>query len=233
MNTVTSQIFLTPIAPPSVLGYFSFAVCAVIIGTRWAQWFGSSFTTVYLWPMLLIFGLIQIICAMYSFKARDNLATAFHGMWGSVFLAIGIYYLYVSHAIVPVLIDGAAHAEFAMWFAVLAAITLAMFLGSFAQSLGTVITTLFTTGASVLAAIAYFHGAYHVLQGAGWIFFFAGIFAFVTASAWLLEYEYMRPIIPFNNYNVYNSFSFLNRGMLFDPCTINRGLGEAGVMRGQ
>jgi len=232
-NVVNTSIFLTPIAAPGILGFYSFAVCAVIIGTRWAQWYGNSFTAVYLFPMLILFGLLQIICAMYSFLARDNLATVFHGVWGSAWLALGVYYLYVAYNFVPVLIDGNGHGEIAIWFAVLAAITAALLLASFAQSLGTVITCLFTAGASLLATIAYFHGAYHVLKGAGWIFFFAGIFAFVTASAWLLEYQFMRPVIPFNNINLYNRFAFLNQGMLYDPVVLNRGLGEPGVMKGQ
>jgi len=232
-NQVTSSIFLTPIAAPSILGFFSFAIPAVILGTRWADWYGNSGTTVYLWPMLLMFGLIQLLCSMFAFKARDNLATAFHGIWGSFFLAFGIYYLYVAYGILPLLIIENGSSEIGIWFCVLAAITAALFLASFAQSLGTVITTLFTCAASVVAAIAFHVGSHHTLQGAGWVLFFAGIGAFLTASAWLLEYSFMRPIIPFNNFNVYNRFRFLNQGVLYDPVVINRGLGEAGVMKGQ
>jgi succinate-acetate transporter protein len=224
---------LSPIAAPGILGFYSFAVPAVILGVRWAQWYGTSFTAVYIWPMLLVFGLLQILCALFNYHARDNLGTAFHGIWGALWSALGIYYIYVAYGVLPVLVDGHAYTEVAIWFAVLAALTATMFLSSFAQSLGTVITTAFTCAASILAAIAYFHGAYHVLKGAGWIFFFAGIFAFITASAWLLEYQFMRPIIPFSNYNIYNNFRFLNRGLLFDPVVVNRGLGESGVIKGQ
>jgi len=232
-NQVVSQIFLTPIAAPGILGFYSFAVAAVILGTRWAHWYGNSATMVYLWPMFLIFGITQIICGMFCFKARDNLGTAFHGIWGSFFLALGVFYLYASYGILPILLDGTRNPETAMWFAVLAAITAALLAASFAQSLGTVVTTLFTCAAAVVASIAIFKGHTHTLMGAGWIFFFAGLMAFYTASCWLLEYQYMRPILPLNNFNVYNRFRTLNRGMLYDPVVVNRGLGEPGVMKGQ
>jgi len=232
-NIVNTSIFLTPIAAPGILGFYSFAVASVIIGTRWAQWYGLSNTTVYLWPMLFIFGLIQLICAMFSFLARDSLATAFHGIWGATWLSVGIYYLYVAYGHVPILNDGGAYGEIAIWFAVLTGITFILFLASFSQSFGTVLVTLVTTAAALLATIAYWHGHYHVFKAAGWVFFFAGILAFITASAWLLEYQFMRAVIPFNNFNLYNRFAFLNRGMLYDPVVLNRGLGEPGVMKGQ
>eukprot|EP01113_Clastostelium_recurvatum_P008456 TRINITY_DN13_c0_g1_i3.p1 TRINITY_DN13_c0_g1~~TRINITY_DN13_c0_g1_i3.p1 ORF type:complete len:256 (+),score=70.18 TRINITY_DN13_c0_g1_i3:105-872(+) len=232
-NTVETAIFLSPIAAPGILGFYSFAVPAVILGVRWAQWYGTAATAIYLWPMLLAFGIVQLLCALFSYHARDNLATVFHGIWGSAWLALGIYYLYASYGVLPILLDGAKSDEIGIWFALLAAISFGALLASFAQSLGTVLTTLFTTTACILASIAMFHGAYRVLQGAGWVLFFAGIFAFYTASAWLLEYQYMRPILPFNNYNMYNNFAVLNRGMLFDPVVVNRGFGEPGVMKGQ
>eukprot|EP01113_Clastostelium_recurvatum_P004887 TRINITY_DN1216_c0_g1_i1.p1 TRINITY_DN1216_c0_g1~~TRINITY_DN1216_c0_g1_i1.p1 ORF type:complete len:266 (-),score=71.34 TRINITY_DN1216_c0_g1_i1:55-852(-) len=232
-NQVTSQIFLSPIAAPGILGFYSFAVPAVILGVRWAQWYGTAATAVYLWPALLVFGLVQLLCALVSYHARDNLATGFHGIWGAAFGALGIYYMYAAYGVLPILLDGAKSDEIGIWFALLAAISFSLFLGSFAQSLGTVFTTGVTTAASILAAIAFCHGSYGALKAAGWLLFFAGIFAFYTASAWLLEYQFMRAILPLNNYNLYNNVAFLNRGMLFDPVVVNRGFGEPGVMKGQ
>jgi len=232
-GTVNSHIFLTPIAAPSILGYVSFAIPAVILGLRWAQWYGHSSSVIFLWPIFLIFGITQLLCAMFSYIARDNLATGFHGVWGSFWLAYGIFNLYVANGILPVLIDGTRFAEVAIWWAAIAGITFSLFLGSFAHSFGSVLTTAVTTVAAILAAISYFHGAYHVLKTAGWLLFFAGLLAFYASSAWLLEYQFMRPILPFNNFNVYNRLRFLNRGMLYDPVVINRGLGEPGVMKGQ
>jgi len=232
-GTVNSHIFLSPIAAPSILGFISYAIPAVILGCRLAQWYGTSSAMIYIWPMLLIFGIVQLLCAMFSYLARDNLATAFNGIWGSFWLAYGVLLLFVAEGVLPLFNDGHRSAEIAIWWAVVAAITFALFLGSFAHSFGTVLTTAIITVASVFASIAYFHGAYHILKVAGWLLFFSGLMAFYAASAWLLEYQFMRPILPFNNFNMYNRMGFLNRGMLYDPVVINRGLGEPGVMKGQ
>jgi len=232
-NNVISQIFLTPIAAPSIMGYYAYAVSAVVLGLRWAQWYGLSSSAVFLWPIFLAFGIMQLLCAMFSFLARDNLATAFHGIWGSLWLAIGVYYLSVTHGFAPLIIDGTRFAEIAVWFAVVGAISFALLFASFAQGLGTVLTVLFAAAAAFLGCIAIFRGHYHVLKGAGWVFFISGLLAWYTASAWLIEYQFMRPILPFNNFNLYNRFSFFNRGVLYDPVVVNRGFGEPGVMRGQ
>lgn len=232
-NNVTSQIFLTPIAAPGIMGFFAYAVPAVVLGVRWAHWYGTAASAVYLWPILLAFGIMQLLCSMFSYLARDNLATAFHGIWGSLWLALGVYYLSVTRGFIILFIDGTQFAELAVWFAVVGSITFGLLLGSFAQGLGTVITTLFATVSAFLACIAIFHGHIHILKAAGWLFFFSGLFAWYTASAWLIEYQFMRPILPFNNFNLYNRFAFFNRGVLYDPVVVNRGFGEPGVMKGQ
>jgi len=232
-STVVTQIFLTPIAAPSIMGFLAYAVCAVVLGLRWAQWYGIAATAVFLWPIFLVFGIMQLLCAMFCFLSRDNLGTAFHGIWGSLWLAIGVYYLSVSNGFIPLFNDGTRFPEFAVWFAVVGSITFGILFASFAQGLGTVLTTLFACTAALVSCIAIFHGSYHVLKGAGWVFFFSGLLAWYTASAWLIEYQFMRPILPFNNFNLYNRFSFLNRGMVYDPAVVNRGFGEPGVMKGQ
>lgn len=56
-----------------------------------AHWFGSSQTALYLAPFAAMFGgLAQFLAGMWSFKARDGLASAMHGMWGSFWLAYGL-----------------------------------------------------------------------------------------------------------------------------------------------
>jgi len=232
-TNVFSQISLTPIAAPSIMGYYAFAVCAVILGTRWAQWYGVAASTVFLWPMFLSFGIMQILCAMFSYIARDNLATGFHGIWGSLWLSLGIYWYAVTRGFIALYNDGTVFAEFGIWFCVVGAITFAFIFGSFIQGLGTFLIMLFASAAALVSCISIFHGHIHILKGGGWLFFFAGLVAFYVASAWLIEYQFMRPLLPFYNMNLYNRFGWLNRGMLYDPALVNRGFGEPGVMKGQ
>ena len=57
-----------------------------------AHWYGNATqTALFLAPFAAMFGgLAQFTAGMWAFKARDGLATAMHGMWGSFWLGYGI-----------------------------------------------------------------------------------------------------------------------------------------------
>src|SRR5205823_13948107 len=85
------RVVLQPIAAPSVLGLFGFAGATLIVASNLAGWWGSETSTPYLAPFAATFGgLAQFMAGMWSFRARDVLATAMHGMWGAFWIAWGI-----------------------------------------------------------------------------------------------------------------------------------------------
>ena len=86
-----TRLVLTPIAAPSILGLFGFAGATFIVAAYLANWYGTAATPFFLFPFALFFGgLAQLVAGFYSYRARDGLATAMHGMWGSFWLAFGI-----------------------------------------------------------------------------------------------------------------------------------------------
>src|SRR5213595_1018590 len=76
-----SRVVLQPIAPPSILGLFGFAGATFIVAAHLAGWYGTSTSPQYMFPFAAFFGgVAQFAAAMWSYRARDGLATAMHGM---------------------------------------------------------------------------------------------------------------------------------------------------------
>src|SRR2546421_6959933 len=96
------RVFLQPIAAPSVLGLFGFAGATFIVAANLAGWYGNTSTPGYLFPFALAFGgIAQFAAGMWSYKARDAVATAMHGMWGSFWIAYGILQLLIATKVLP------------------------------------------------------------------------------------------------------------------------------------
>ena len=91
------RVYLQPIAAPSVLGLFGFAGATFIVASNLAGWYGNTSTPGYLFPFALTFGgIAQFLAGMWSYRARDVIATAMHGMWGSFWVGYGILQLLVA-----------------------------------------------------------------------------------------------------------------------------------------
>src|SRR5437763_8803883 len=88
------RVFLQPIAAPSILGLFGFAGSTFVVAANLAGWYGTSTSGQHLFPFALAFGgIAQFAAAMWAYRARDAIATAMHGMWGSFWIAYGILQL--------------------------------------------------------------------------------------------------------------------------------------------
>src|ERR687886_488053 len=89
-ESTLAQVYLQPIAAPSILGLYGFAAATFIVAAHLAGWYGGSTTLEYLFPFAAVFGgIAQFIAGMWAYKARDGLATAMHGMWGSFWAGFG------------------------------------------------------------------------------------------------------------------------------------------------
>ena len=51
-----SRVMLTPIAAPSIMGLFGFAIATVMLGAYQAGWYGSAVTPLVIWPLALFAG---------------------------------------------------------------------------------------------------------------------------------------------------------------------------------
>jgi hypothetical protein len=84
-ESAPAQIFLQPVAAPSILGLYGFAGATFMVAAHMAHWYGTTTTDFYLVPFAAMFrGIAQFSAGMWAFKARDAVATAMHWDVGRV-----------------------------------------------------------------------------------------------------------------------------------------------------
>jgi succinate-acetate transporter protein len=216
-----TRIFLQPIAAPSILGLYGFFGATFIVATYLANWYGGTNVPYYLFPFAAFFGgLAQFLAGMWSYKARDGLATAMHGMWGAFWMAYGL--LYFLAATGTITLPTGPFVELGFWFIVLAAIT---WIGTWAalavaRSLTGVLG--FLAAGSTVMAIAQLTGSGVLTIIAGWLFIISAVLAWYTASALMLNGVYGRQVLPIGEVRRHR-----------EAPEIVEGLGEPGVMHGQ
>lgn len=191
----STRVFLQPIAAPSILGLFGFAAATFMVATNLAGWYGSTTSPVYLFEFAAIFGgVAQFAAGMWAYRARDAIATAVHGMWGSFWIAYGI--LWLLDAVGAITLPSGKFPELAFWFFPLAAITASAAVASTGENLGVTATLTSLAGGSALLAIGYLVGGSGWLHTGGWVLFASSICAFYTATAMMWKASFGRVILP-------------------------------------
>jgi hypothetical protein len=190
-----ARVFLQPIAAPSILGLFGFAGATFIVAAHAAGWYGTTTSPQFLFPFAAMFGgLAQFLAGMWAYRARDGVATAMHGMWGSFWLAYGILNLLAATG--SITLPTGEFPELGYWFVALGVITA---LGAFAAvaesiSLFTVLASL-AVGAGFLA-VHYLTGTGWWETAGGWILIGSAIAATYTAGAMMIEGAWGRVVLP-------------------------------------
>lgn len=197
-----SRIVLSPIAAPSILGLFGFAGATFMVASNLAGWWGDTMTSpIYLAPFALVFGgLAQFLAGMWSYRARDAVATAAHGTWGAFWLAYGLFFLLIAADVLPA--SAAQSQAFGFWFIVLTVVTLFCAIGALGANLSLfTVLALLTAGSGLLAAGLV--GSIHSLViAAGWVLVASAGAAFYTAGAMLLEGSFGgRVILPLGRWS--------------------------------
>jgi succinate-acetate transporter protein len=192
----STRVFLQPIAAPSILGLFGFAGATFMVAAHMAKWFGSPASPAYLFPFAATFGgLAQFLAGMWAYRARDGLATAMHGMWGSFWLAYGVLFLLAATRTLAVPVTG-RFVELGYWFLVLAAITAVGALAATAENLGLFAVLVTLAVGSTFAAVHFLTGIGWWENAAGLILIASAVLAWYTASALMLESTFGRVVLP-------------------------------------
>lgn len=193
----STRIFLQPIAAPSILGLFGFAGATFMVAAHMAGWYGTATSPVYLAPFAAMFGgLAQFAAGMFAYRARDGLATAMHGMWGSFWLAYGLLYLLVAVGAITVPAPGATFTELGYWFLALAVITVFGTIAALGESLGLFAVLLPLAVGSALAAIGNLVGSTAWLHTGGWVLVASSFVACYVAGAMMIAASFGRTILP-------------------------------------
>jgi succinate-acetate transporter protein len=203
MNGVATRVFLQPIAAPSILGLFGFAAATFMVAANVAGWYGNHTTTpLVLAPFAAVFGgIAQFMAGMWAYRARDAVATAMHGMWGSFWIAYGILnILLAAHVLTPPP-TWYHDSAFGFWFFALAVITGSGALAALGEGLGlfSVLATL-SVGSALLAG-ALIYGSEGLATAAGWVLVASAILAWYVATAMMFAYAGGRVILPLGKYS--------------------------------
>jgi uncharacterized protein len=200
-----SMISLTPVAAPSILGFFGFAVAMFIVAANLAGWYGNALITpLVLFPFAFTFGgLAQLLAAMWAYRARDGLATGFHGAWGSFWLAYGIYMLLVGVGVAPALaVSADARVAFGYWFIGVAAVTWSGFAAALADNFSTALVLLLIAVGSTLLAIALTVSVAVLVTIGAIILVVSAIVAWYTATAMTMAAVTGRMVLPLGRVGV-------------------------------
>jgi succinate-acetate transporter protein len=200
--TDRSRIVLTPIAAPSILGLFGFAGATFMVASLLAGWWGSPETAApVIAPFALFFGgVAQLLAGMWSYRARDAVATAMHGTWGAFWLAWGLLVLLTTGSILPTSV--LTSRAFGFWFIVLAVVTTFGALAALADNLALfTVLGLLAAGSGLLAA-GFVGGTHELVSAGGWVLVASAAAAFYTAGAMMLAGATGgRTILPLGKYN--------------------------------
>lgn len=193
-----TTISLQPVAAPSILGLYGFAAATFMVAANLAGWYGNAATPLILFPFAMLFGgFAQFLAGMWSYRARDGLATAMHGMWGSFWIAYGTFLILVAVGVLPPLaVSRQAQLGLGWWFIVLAAITWIGAVTALAKNVAlTLVLTTLAAGSTMLA-VAWVTPVSGLVNPAGDVLVASAVFAFYTASALMLEGTFQRTILP-------------------------------------
>jgi uncharacterized protein len=191
-----TRVFLQPIAAPSILGLFGFAGATLIVASNLAGWWGSDTSPLVLAPFAGFFGgLAQFLAGMWAYRARDAVATAMHGMWGSFWLAYMTLFILVATGQIS---TGRSFDEaLGWWFIALGAITYSGALGALVEKSFGIVTVLGTLAAgSTLAAIGLVGDSTTATHTGGWLFVVSAACAWYMATAMMVNAAGGRTFLP-------------------------------------
>ncbi|MDR0342853.1 MAG: GPR1/FUN34/YaaH family transporter [Nocardiopsaceae bacterium] len=227
-----TTIALQPVAAPSILGLFGFAAATFMVASNLAGWYGTTASraiTMFALVPFAVFagGVAQFLAGMWSYKARDGLATAMHGIWGAFWLGDGLYLLLVAGGVLLPPTARTFEIGLGYWFIVLAAITVVGAIAALAKNWALFLVLFVLAGGSILLAIAWVTPVSWLVAPAGDVLVASAVIAWYTASALMLEGVFQRPVLPVGH------IQMKPRARTAQLQPIQYELGEPGVRAGQ
>lgn len=215
-----AQIFLQPIAGASILGLAAFAAASFVIGAQFAGWRGFG-TNVYTGPFLAaFFGFAEFAAAMWAYRAREGVSTAFHGMWGMFWVAFGVLNLsYAAGWIAPPL--AGLGGPIGYWFIALALVSASCAAAALSTNFALFAAKLVISAGAIALAVGMLGGSAIALATGGYLFMISALLAWYTSSAMMLEDTFGRVILPLGE--------FRSR----EAEMVSTGAGEPGVLHGE
>lgn len=222
-----TRVFLQPIAAPSILGLFGFAGATFMVAANMAGWFGNATSGLYIFPFAATFGgLAQFVAGVWAYRARDGIATAMHGMWGSFWLAYGL--LWGLQAVGDLKLPAGEFPELGFWFLVLGAITACGAIAAAFENLSICAVLSALAIGAAFTAVFYLTGVEGWKEAGGWVLLVSSWLAVYTAFSMMLEGAAGKVILPLGHLR-----KRANVPGRHEHLPLEFELGEPGVRHGQ
>jgi succinate-acetate transporter protein len=190
-----TRISLSPVASPSILGFFALGHASWIVGGFLANWFGAPAAGSLFFPFVLAFGgLGMFLAGMWAFRARDHLGSFAFTMWGTLWLALGAITLFLDGDAAAALTT--TNVPLGMIFVAIAAATWIATIASAWRNLASLITWGLAAAAATAMAIGALTGATGWFVVAGWLLVATAVLAWYTAAARLFNTMAGHMVLP-------------------------------------
>jgi succinate-acetate transporter protein len=198
---LATRIFLQPIAAPSILGLAGFAGATFIVASNLAGWWGTPKSPLALAPFAAMFGgVAQFMAGMWSYRARDAIATLAHGTWGSFWIAYLILNILVGTHVVTQPAPWFHNPEVGFWFFALAITTAIAAFAALAESAALVAVLGTLAAGSGITAGAFIYGSLGWAKAGGWVFVISACLAWYVVLAMVTAFAFGRTIFPLFKY---------------------------------
>lgn len=222
-----TRVFLQPVAAPSILGLFGFAGATFMVAANMAGWYGDARSGLYIFPFAATFGgLAQFVAGLWAYRARDGIATAMHGMWGSFWLAYGL--LWGLEAVGVLTLPTGSLPALGFWFLVLGAITAFGAIAAAFENLSLFMVLSALAVGATFTAIFYLTGVGGWKTAGGWVLLASSWLAAYTAFAMMLEGAAGKVILPLGHLS-----KRANIPGQHEHIPLQFAMGEPGVRQGQ
>jgi uncharacterized protein len=199
-----ARVYLQPIAPPVSLGLWGFFASTMVLSTWMLHWWGAPASPMYFFAFNAAFGgLAQFLAGLWSFKARDYIASSLLTMWGGFWMAWGLTQGLAAAHVVPVLPPTAPNPALAVWFIPLAVFTLIGALAALSPKAGNfpLFVLLFTVGAGAACVCGGFWTGSTLWQDiAAWLFIVGACTAWYVGAMTMLHDAWRRIVLPLGQF---------------------------------
>lgn len=201
------SVFLQPIAPPVTLGLWGFFGSTMVLSTWILGWWGTPGPTdpgYFFVFNATIGGLVQFLAGIWSFRARDYVASSLLTMWGTFWIAWGLLHGIATTGVITLAPLSTPQPGFALWFIPLGLFT---FLGSIAalspkHGNFPLWLLLFTVGiGSMLFCIGLWTGLSTWQDIGAWFFVVGACAAWYVGAMVMLRSAWRRVILPIGRLN--------------------------------
>lgn len=195
-------VFLQPIAPPVTLGLWGFFGSTMVMSTWILGWWGHPGPAdpgYFFLFNAVIGGVVQFLAGLFSFKARDYVASGLLTMWGTFWMAWGVLQALAATGTLTIPPLSTAQPAFAIWFIPLGMFTFIGSVAALSRRHGNLPLwlLLFTVGVgSWLFCIGLWTGVTTWTDVAAWFFIVGACAAWYVGAMVMLESAWRRVVLP-------------------------------------